>query len=250
MVEPQLTRDHTEKMLAAFGYEVSRCEQAISLVGGGKLTATTIDVPGDFSSAAFFIVAALLSKHAKLSIKNVGVNPTRLGLLHLLKLMGANITLQNQRYYQFEEVADITVCSSTLKAIDVPVEYVSLAIDEFPIFFIAASQASGITRLTGAKELRVKESDRIAVMVEGLKQLGLHAVEYADGVEIHGGEFQGGLVESKGDHRVAMAFCVAGWSSKSAIIVKDCDNIHTSFPGFKELALKLGFKLTAQGSKQ
>lgn len=243
IIEPKITRDHTERMLRAFSYDVDTKAHEISLCGGGVLKATTIDVPGDFSSAAFFIVAALLSKNAKLTIRDVGINPTRTGLLSLLEKMGARLELANRRYYQQEEVADITAYSSSLSGIDVPEALVSLAIDEFPIFFIAASCARGVTKLTGAQELRVKESDRLHVMVTGLKKLAIKAIELEDGVEICGGEFQGGVVNSGGDHRVAMAFCVAGWVAKSAIIIKDCDNIPTSFPGFRELAQQLGFKL-------
>lgn len=243
VIEPHITRDHTERMLKSFGVNVTTKSNMIRLSGHKQLHATDIDVPGDFSSAAFFIVAALVSKQTVLTIKEVGINRTRIGLLHLLTKMGASIELSNKRFYQHEDVADITVYPSKLHGIDVMADDVALAIDEFPIFFIAASLAQGTTTVRGASELRVKESDRLHMMAKGLIQLGIAVKEHDDGIEIDGGELEGGEVESGGDHRIAMAFCIAGCFAKDAIIIKDCDNISTSFPGFADLACKLGLKL-------
>lgn len=243
VIEPVSTRDHTEKMLAAFAYPVDASDNRISLTGGGQLTATTVDIPGDFSSAAFFIVIALLSTDAHLIIENVGVNHSRTGLLRLLELMGANISLSNQRTWGAEPVADIEVRSSTLKGIDVPTDCIPSAIDEFPVFFIAAAKAKGTTVLKGAKELRVKESDRLHAMSQGLIKLGVSVEESQDGLIIEGGELSGGEVSSFADHRIAMAFSVAAMVAKDAILIKDCDNIHTSFPGFADLVREFGVNL-------
>lgn len=225
--EPGVSRDHTERMLKAFGYP-------------GELTATTIHVPGDISSAAFFMVAATITPGSELVLKDVGVNPTRTGVITLLNMMGADITLQNQREWGGEPVADIVVRFAELHGIEIPQDQVPLAIDEFPILFIAAACATGKTVLRGARELRVKESDRIQSMADGLSALGITVDVLDDGIVIEGGTLQGGEVESFGDHRIAMSFLIAGCVAETPVTVRDCDNIDTSFPGFVELANSVG----------
>ncbi len=244
VTEPAPTRDHTERMLQGFGYKVNRKNNKVCIEGGGTLTATNISVPGDISSAAFFMVAASIAKGSDLTLKHVGINPTRIGVINVLKLMGANITILNETEVGGEPVADIRIKSSQLKGIIIPEEQVPLAIDEFPVIFIAAACASGETILTGAKELRVKESDRIQVMADGLEILGIDAKPTADGIKIQGGRINGGVVNSGGDHRIAMAFSIAGLMASEEIIINDCANVATSFPDFVELSQKAGLNLT------
>lgn len=236
VIEPARTRDHTERMLRAFGYEVNTDNSRVSLRSGGKLTACDLDIPADISSAAFFMVAACIAEDAELLLEHVGVNPTRNGVITILKLMGADLTLENERMIGGEPVADIRVRSSHLNGIQIPEDQVPLAIDEFPALFIAAACAEGKTILTGAEELRVKESDRIQAMADGLKVLGVKHRVNPDGIEIHGGQIKGGRVDSLGDHRIAMSFAVAGIASKKPIEILNCKNVATSFPNFVELA--------------
>jgi 3-phosphoshikimate 1-carboxyvinyltransferase len=240
IVEPAATRDHTEIMLAEFGVHTKKRNRQISIKGGKELVATSITIPGDMSSAAFFIVAATLIPNSNLIIKNVGINPTRIGCIHLLMQMGANIKLFNQRQINGEAIADIKIQHALLQGIEIGQDQISAAIDEFPILFIAAACAEGQTILHGASELRVKESDRIHAMAAGLKILGIHCEEFADGMVITGGTLQGGCVDSHGDHRVAMAFSIAACVAKDAVTVENCQNIETSFPGFVELARSIG----------
>lgn len=232
VTEPAVTRDHTERMLRSMGATLQTTEHGIRLAGGGSLTATGIEVPGDLSSASFFIVAALISDASNLIIRNVGVNPTRVGVIEILRDMGADISILNPRLCGEEPVADLQVRSSALHGIDVGAERVSLAIDEFPILFIAAAAAEGISRFSGLEELRVKESDRISAMVAGLKSLGITANDTPAGAEILGGAFQGGAVESCGDHRIAMSFAVAGMRAAGEVRIRDVAAVDTSFPGF------------------
>lgn len=245
VVEPAVTRDHTEQMLRGFGYEVNTEANVVSLKGGGRLTATSIDVPADISSAAFFLVAASITPNSDITLQHVGINPTRTGVIDILLKMGANIELLNKRTVGGEKVADIRVRSSELKAIHVPEELVALAIDEFPVLFVAAAYAVGTTVVTGAEELRVKESDRIQAMADGLQALGVDAQATEDGMIIKGGRVMGGVVESVDDHRIAMSFAVAGLQSESAIEIKNCENVKTSFPDFVGLASFCGFNLQA-----
>ncbi len=242
VIEEQKTRNHTENMLQAFSYPLKREGLATMLSGGEMLKATTIDIPGDFSSAAFLIAAGLLGEKP-ITLLNVGMNPTRTGLLSLLELMGAKIDICNQREQHFEALADLTVYPSKLKGIEVPKTLVSLAIDEFPIFFILASLSEGVTVIRGIRELRVKESDRISSMASGLETLGIELLQYPDGLMIKGGRILGGIVDSFGDHRVAMSFAIAGMFAKKAIVILDCDNIRTSFPEFLTLAQTLGMNI-------
>lgn len=244
VTEPAPTRDHTERMLKSFGYPVERDGHVVYLQGGGKLTACEIIVPSDISSAAFFLVAAAIAKNSELLLKQVGINPTRTGVIDILKLMGADIQLENQHMLGGEPVADLRVRSALLQGIDIPKELVPLAIDEFPAIFIAAACAEGVTRLTGAEELRVKESDRIQAMADGLKLLGVSTEVFPDGIAIEGQgaktEFNGARINSHGDHRIAMAFAIASLRACDTIIIDDCANVATSFPGFIELANGVG----------
>lgn len=243
VIEPAPTRDHTERMLRAFGYDVVTDDRRISLKGGGTLTACDLDVPGDISSATFFMVAACIAENADLTLEHVGMNPTRDGVITILKLMGADLTIENERLVGGEPVADIRIRSSKLKGIQIPEDQVPLAIDEFPALFIAASCAEGVTVLTGAEELRVKESDRIQVMADGLKAVGIKHKVQPDGIEIHGGQIKSGKVDSRGDHRIAMSFAVAGIRSKGRIEISNCANVATSFPNFVELAKQSGMSV-------
>lgn len=243
VVEPGVTRDHTERMLRGFGYEVDSAGSRISLSGGGKLGACHIEVPADISSAAFFMVAAAITPDADVTLTHVGINPTRTGILSILRLMGAKVSFANKREVGGEPVADIRIRHSALKGIDIPPEVVPLAIDEFPALFIAAACAEGTTRLTGAEELRVKESDRIQVMADGLKTLGVDATPTEDGMIIKGGKIGGGSVESHGDHRIAMAFAIAALRADGPVVIDDCGNVDTSFPGFAAIAADAGLRI-------
>jgi 3-phosphoshikimate 1-carboxyvinyltransferase len=246
VTEPAPTRDHTERMLRGFGYEVSREQGVISLQGGGRLQACDIDVPADISSAAFFLVAASIAPGSDLLLTHVGVNPTRIGVVTILTLMGADITLKNEREVGGEPVADIRVRYAPLHGIDIPVDQVPLAIDEFPALFIAAACAEGRTVLRGAEELRVKESDRLAAMAEGLTTLGVRNSLLDDGIVIEGGPLGGGEIRTHMDHRIAMAFSIAALRAEAEIRVLDCDHVATSFPGFDALARGLGLQITAR----
>ncbi|MDX1634724.1 MAG: bifunctional prephenate dehydrogenase/3-phosphoshikimate 1-carboxyvinyltransferase [Marinobacter sp.] len=243
--EPAPTRDHTERMLAGFGYDVHRDGATVSVTGGGRLTATSIDIPADISSAAFFLVAASIAPDSDLTLRQVGMNPTRVGVINILRLMGANIEVLDEREVGGEPVADLRVQSAALRGIEIPLSDVPLAIDEFPVLFIAATCADGETVLRGAEELRVKESDRIQVMADGLAALGVATTVTEDGIVIRGGQsIGGGTVDSHGDHRIAMSFAVASLVAKGPIKVTDCANVATSFPGFVELARGVGIQIT------
>jgi len=243
VTEPAPTRDHTERMLRGFGYEVVTEGNRIRLQGGGRLTATAIDVPSDISSAAFFMVGASIAEGSDLIIEHVGINPTRTGVIDILRLMGANLEVLNEREVGGEPVADIRVRSAVLKGIQIPEHLVPLAIDEFPALFIAAAFAQGQTVLTGAEELRVKESDRIQVMADGLLACGVDAQPTPDGIVINPGNFSGGTIESHGDHRIAMSFAMAALRATQPIIIHDCANVNTSFPGFVALAAAAGVNI-------
>lgn len=243
--EPAPTRDHTERMLRGFGYEVQRNGNTISLSSGGKLSACDIDIPADISSAAFFLVAGSITPDADITLTHVGINPTRVGVINILKLMGADIELLNEREVGGEPVADIRVRYAQLKGIDVPEDQVPLAIDEFPALLIAAACAEGKTVVTGAEELRVKETDRIQAMADGLSALGIQCETTPDGIIVEGGEIQGGAVESFGDHRIAMSFTIASLRAAGVISVNNCANVATSFPNFTALAQEIGIELDA-----
>ena len=246
VIENGISRDHTERMLRGFGYEVQTSANKISIEGGGSLKACNIEVPSDISSAAFFMVAACISDDADIVLEAVNINPTRTGVIDILKLMGGNVELSNERVDAGELIADIRVRSSNLKGVQIPKKLVPLAIDEFPAIFIAASCADGETLLTGAKELRVKESDRIQVMADGLTSLGIINNVLEDGIRIVGGKFkeQTAPIESHHDHRISMAFAIASVSSDSDIKIEGVDNVKTSFPNFVALANSIGMSIT------
>ncbi|MDE2622644.1 MAG: 3-phosphoshikimate 1-carboxyvinyltransferase [Betaproteobacteria bacterium] len=246
VTEPEPTRDHTERMLAAFGYAVTRDGATARLRGQGELKATAIEVPADISSAAFFMVGACIAPGSDITLTGVGINPTRTGIIDILKLMGADLTLHNERLAGGEPVADIRVRHAPLRGIAVPEPLVALAIDEFPALFVAAANADGQTVVTGAEELRVKESDRIQVMADGLQVLGIDARPTPDGMVIQGGKpYGGGTIDSRGDHRIAMSFAMAALRAGAPITIRDCANVATSFPGFASLAAQAGLGLDA-----
>lgn len=279
VIEPAITRDHTERMLQTFGVNVEVVSQptpvgrahvpalgdypkagtcahptlyaatSVSLNGRQTLHGTELTIPADLSSAAFFLVGASIAKDSKVVLKQVGINPTRIGVITILRLMGADIEIQPMQLGDIgEPIADLIVRYAPLQGIEIPLEQVSLAIDEFPALFIAAACAKGTTVLRGAKELRVKESDRIGVMVEGLRTLGIKVIEQEDGVIIEGGKIGGGTVNSHGDHRIAMAFSMAALVADKEIYINDCANVATSFPNFVELAQRLGLQITSSSA--
>jgi 3-phosphoshikimate 1-carboxyvinyltransferase len=246
--EPHPTRDYTERMLAAFGAACAFVPGEAAVVGGLGLQARDVVVPADVSSAAFFIVAASLVPGSELLLRRVGMNPRRTGLLHVLRAMGADIVEENLDLEPAgeqggEPVADLRVRHAPLRGIEVPVQYVPDMIDEFPVLFAAAACASGATVVRGAAELRVKESDRIAVMAGGLRALGVRVDETADGATIHGGRLHAGAVDAHGDHRIAMAFAVAAQRAQGEVRIGDVANVATSFPGFDAMARAAGFGL-------
>ncbi len=247
VTEPAPTRDHTERMLAGFGYPVEVAGPRVCLEGGGRLQGREIDVPADLSSAAFFLVGASIAEGSDLLLEHVGVNPTRAGVIEILRRMGADIEILNPRRAGGEPLADLRVRGAPLRGIRIPPELVPLAIDEFPALFVAAACAEGETVLTGAAELRVKESDRIQVMVDGLQALGVEARPTADGVIIRGGALRGGAVDGRGDHRIAMAFAIAGLRARAPVSVSDVRNVETSFPGFVPAATGVGLRIEAIG---
>ncbi|BFM16522.1 bifunctional prephenate dehydrogenase/3-phosphoshikimate 1-carboxyvinyltransferase [Maricurvus nonylphenolicus] len=253
VTEPAPTRDHTERMLNGFGYEVKREGAMAELTSGGSLKASKIEVPADISSATFFMVAAAIAPGSDVTLTHVGINPTRDGVINILRAMGADITLDNQREVGGEPVADIRIRYASLKGIEIPEDQVPLAIDEFPALFVAASCAEGETVLTGAEELRVKESDRIQVMADGLQKLGVKAEPTPDGIVIQGkgseaGVFGGGEVESHGDHRIAMSFTIAALRGTAEIKINNCANVATSFPTFVDLATGAGITLKVESA--
>ena len=243
------SRDHTERMLAGFGYEVERSRNGVALTGGGELTAQTISVPRDLSSAAFFLVGACIAPLGRVRIPGVGVNPTRDGVLRILERMGASVSLENRRDSGGEPVADLVAGESRLRGIEIDGELVALGIDEIPVLLLAAARAEGVTVVSGAAELRVKESDRLAAMEEGLRRLGVPVEARPDGLVVHGrGEpFRAARVASRGDHRIAMTFALAALAADGPIEIEDCANVATSFPGFTAEARGLGVEVEERG---
>ncbi|MDJ0795110.1 MAG: 3-phosphoshikimate 1-carboxyvinyltransferase [Woeseiaceae bacterium] len=240
VTEPAVTRDHTERMLRYLGGEVSNADGCIAVKGGARLTGNAIEVPADLSSATFIILGTLLSESADILIESVGVNPTRTGVIDILQAMGGDLTLENPRLLGEEPVADLRVRSSILQGCDVDPRLVSLAIDEFPALFVAAAAARGTTRFSGIEELRVKESDRIAAMADGMRRLGIEVDESPDGAIVQGGRFTGGDVNSFHDHRVAMSLAMAATIAEDEVLIRDVDNVDTSFPGFRECVTGIG----------
>ncbi len=256
VTEPEPTRDHTERMLTAFGWGTTRSGNQITVEPCPQLQATDIEVPADISSAAFFLVAASIAADADIQLLHVGMNPTRIGIVNILQLMGADIEISHERLAGGEPVADLRVRSAPLRGITVPEHLVPLAIDEFPVLFIAACCAIGRTVITGAQELRVKESDRIQVMADGLKALGFETTPTPDGMIIEGAGsganstavFNGGEVQSHHDHRISMSFAVASLRAKSAITIRGTQNVATSFPNFVLLANQIGLSIKEQAT--
>lgn len=245
VTEPGVSRDHTERMLSAFGVAVGGSGLHCSVAGGQRLTASDVQVPADLSSATFPMVAALLTPGAEITLEGVGINASRAGVLKILEMMGGDFAIENQRAAGAEPIADIRVRHSALQGVDIPPALVPLAIDEFPAVFAAAALANGTTRVSGAAELRVKESDRLAAMANGLRAVGVAVDEFEDGMAVHGGAVQGGQVDSHGDHRIAMAFAAIGAAAQGQIEILNTDNVATSFPGFVPLFQSAGFNLEA-----
>lgn len=243
IAEPSTTRDHTERLLEGFGCQVKRSGEWLSVTGGAKLKGGHIQIPGDFSSAAFFIVAATICPGSDLTLTHVGVNTTRTGALEILRSMGADIELTHVRQVSGEQVADIRVKHAPLRGVRIPMESVSVAIDEFPALLVAAACANGTTELSGAEELRMKESDRIQAMAEGLGRLGISSTTTSDGIVVRGGQLSGGEVDSHGDHRVAMAFAIAGVRALAPVTITHCASVVTSFPNFTHLAKLVGMNI-------
>ena len=246
--EPSPTRDHTERILLHFGGKFARKENTVCITGGRELKAADMTIPADISSAAFFMAGACMCPGSDITLEGVGVNPTRIGIVRILRSMGADITLLDERTVSGEPVADIHVRYAQLHGIEIPEELVPLAIDEFPAIMVAAATASGQTVLRGAQELRVKESDRIMTITEGLHAIGIQCTAHEDGMEVIGGDITGGTVNSCSDHRIAMAFAMAGLTTTRPITILDCANVNTSFPGFLELAQQAGLRIERQDS--
>ena len=247
VVEAAPTRDHTERMLAGFGYEVERApgDAAVAVAGGGELVAQCVAVPGDLSSAAFFLVGACIAPRGRVRLPGVGVNPTRDGVLRILGRMGANVALENRRDSGGEPVADLVAGTSRLRGIEIDGGLVALGIDEIPVLLLAAARAEGTTVLRGAGELRVKESDRLAAMEEGLRRLGVSVEASPDGMIVHGckAPFRAARVASQGDHRIAMTFALAGLGADGPVEIEDCANVATSFPGFTAVTRAAGLEI-------
>ncbi len=240
VTEPAVTRDHTERMLRHLGCDVGISDRTVTIEGGARLTGCAIEVPADLSSATFIILGTLLSESADILIEKVGVNPTRTGVIDILRAMGADLSLENPRLLGEEPVADLRIRASNLHGCAVDPKLVSLAIDEFPALFVAAAAAQGTTTFTGIGELRVKESDRIAAMADGMRRLGIKVEETRDGAVVHGGHFTGGDVNSFHDHRVAMSLAMAATIAQDEVLIRDVDNVDTSFPGFRECVAGIG----------
>ena len=246
ITESAVTRDHTERMLTGFKYSGQVGRQPIKIEGRGRLSACEITVPGDLSSAAFFVVWATIAEGSSVRLENIGINGTRSGVLDILREMGANIQLEFKRVICGEEVADLVISHSSLNGISIGPELVSRSIDEFPAIAIAAACATGRTTIRGAEELRVKETDRIRAVVQGLNTLNIEAVELEDGMVITGGELKSGNVNSFQDHRIAMAFSIAGAATQGSIRIADCGNVETSFPDFVSQAAGCGLNIIEQ----
>ncbi len=251
VIEPEVTRNHTENFLEAFGCPVERDSDKISVTGGSYLQGQQIQIPADFSSAAFFIVAATITPGSDITLKEVGINPTRTGLLDVLNSMGARVEILNRRFVGSEAIAEIRVrYSDSLEGTVVDPDLIPRMIDEIPVLAVAAACADGVTVISGCEELRVKESDRIHSTTVGLENIGISVSERHDGLVIQGGKLNGGTVDSFSDHRIAMAFAVAGSVSESGVEVLNCDCVNTSFPGFATLSKNIGMNVHVDGTEQ
>jgi len=245
VTEPGVTRDHTERMLRTYGADVQSAHNIARVTGPANLQGVHVEVPADLSSATFPLAAGLLSDGDGVSVMDIGINPTRTGVLDILRLMNARIDIEEQREFGAEPVATIRAHASALRGVQIPAELIPLAIDELPMVFALAAAANGTTVITGAEELRHKESDRITLMVNGLQSLGVDAEERPDGAVITGGRITGGQVDSGGDHRIAMAFCVLAAVAAAPVTVRDTANIATSFPGFVPIMRSIGLPIEA-----
>ena len=243
------SRDHTERMLAGLGYEVERSRGEVAVVGGGELTGQAVSVPGDLSSAAFFLVGACIAPRGRVRLPGVGVNPTRDGVLRILERMGASVALENRRDSGGEPVADLVAGASRLRGIEIDGDLVALGIDEIPVLLLAAARAEGVTVVRGAGELRVKESDRLAAMEDGLRLLGVTVEARPDGMVVHGRRepFRAARVASRGDHRIAMTFALAALGADGPVEIEDCTNVATSFPQFTTEARAAGIEVEERG---
>jgi 3-phosphoshikimate 1-carboxyvinyltransferase len=250
ITSPGPSRDHTERMLRAMGVPLSVSDDGlkVGLEGPAALHAIDVRVPGDLSSAAFFIIGACIGARAPVVLRRVGINPTRTGILSILELMGARIEIVNETTFGDEPVADLRVHPGELVGTKIPAALVPLAIDELPVVFVAAAAASGKTVVTGASELRVKESDRLHAMAQALSAVGVAVEETADGLIINGGRITGGTIDSEGDHRIAMSFAVAGLVSEAPIVIRDTGPVATSFPNFVEVARGAGLNINVSGA--
>ncbi len=246
VTEPAVTRDHTERMLTRLGYPVRRAGPSVTVTGGGSLSAARIDVPGDLSSAAFMVLAGCLATSGELVIEGVGLNPSRTGILRILQMMDARLRIEMAVDDGGEPVGRVAIAPSRLRGIEIPTELVPLAIDEFPVIFVAAALAEGETVIRGAEELRHKESDRIRVMADGLRALGVDVEELPDGARIRGGQLQGGTIDSGGDHRVAMSFAVGASRAQGPVEILNTANVATSYPGFVTQARAIGLDIEAR----
>ena len=233
--EDIVTRDHTENLLEHLGYDIDKSDHEISFKGCQTLIAKDINIGSDISSAAFFIVAALILKDSEIKIPNVNINKYRTGIITVLKEMGANISIINRRHDSNEELGDLIIKSSQLRSLNIGGEIISTLIDELPILFSACAVSSGVSKISGIEELRHKESDRIKSMEEGLTAIGIKVTSTIDSIEINGGEILGGKINSYGDHRIAMAFAISALVSKKSITIINTKNISTSFPNFIDL---------------
>ena len=238
--EKIITRDHTENLLEHLEYNITRSNNETRIKGCEVLSAKDITIGSDISSAAFFIVAALILNKSEIKIPNVNINKYRTGIIVVLEQMGADISILNKRVDSNENIADLIIKSTQLKPINLGGEIISTLIDELPILFIACAVSSGVSKITGIKELRYKESDRIKSMEEGLIAVGIKVTSTIDSIEINGGEIMGGKINSYGDHRIAMAFAIAGLVAKKSITIVNTKNISTSFPTFIELMREQG----------
>ena len=245
VTELRPTRDHTERMLSLFSHPLSQCDNKICIEPRSRLLATEVEVPADLSSAAFFIVGACIADESEIVLRKVGVNSGRDAVIEILTMMGADIEVYNRRMLSNEPVADIKVRAGELHGVEIPEALVPSAIDEFPAIMIAAANARGKTVINGAEELRVKESDRIQAMAEGFRATGIVATPSDNGIQIEGGQMRGGEIHSQGDHRIAMAFAVAGMNAGAAVTIRDCANVDTSFPGFLACASQAGLNIVS-----
>ncbi len=243
LTEPGISRDHSERMLSAFGVRLERRELACSLAGGQDLHGAVCRVPGDLSSAAFMLAAALLVPGSRVLLTGVGLNPTRDGVLRIVEHMGAQVACERTAGEPEEPAGDLTIEAGPLDGVDIAPELVPLAIDEFPVLMVLAARARGTTRIRGARELRVKESDRLAVMCRELARLGVSVEEWPDGADVVGGHVRGGRVDSHGDHRIAMSLAVLALAAEAPVEIENAEWIRTSYPGFVDDMRALGAEM-------